>query len=179
MHSLCRNIVRGAKGGQCNSLIVCQTHRDNIGIQFLREVLFFDQLAAWTTYWPWSDLCRDFIRPCSIKSALWLSSYVPSQSLEWLPLIDVTAKYQVITAVIVHLNAAVSVQMHSSLSTHVCVWGHICALRIQTYNGVFLFLFFSFLCVCACDRPFSAIWLVGEIIIMLKAGSCSESEIQC
>lgn len=44
--------------------------------------------------------------PCSIKSAHWLSSYVPSQGLEWLVLIDVAAKCQVITAVILHLYAA-------------------------------------------------------------------------
>lgn len=44
---------------------------------------------------------------CSIKSALWLSSYVPLQCLEWLLLIDVAAKCQVLSTVIVRHHAAV------------------------------------------------------------------------
>lgn len=44
-----------------------------------------------------------------------MSSYVPSQCLEWPDLIDVTAKCQVITAVIVHLHSAVSLWMQPLL----------------------------------------------------------------
>lgn len=62
--------------------------------------------------------------------------------------------------------------MDASIALCVCV--HVCAPSNRDIMGDFYFFF-----VHVCDRPFSAIWLVGKIIIMFKGGSCSESEIQC
>lgn len=121
---------------------MCQTPRDNIGSNSRERFYFFDQLADWTTYCPWRDLCRDFIRPCSIKSALWLSSYVPSQCLEWLALIDITAKCQVIMAVIICLDAAVSLW--------IALWPCWCTFMYR-HNRCF------FLCLCVCVSFFSNI----------------------
>lgn len=53
---------------------------------------------------------------------------------------------------------------------------YVCALSDAGIMGDFLFFCFF---VNVCDRPFSAIWLVGKIIIILRGGSRSESEIQC
>lgn len=57
-----------------------------------------------------------------------------------------------------------------------CVCMYVCALSDAGIMGDFVFFVFF---VNVCDRPFSAIWLVGKIIIILRGGSRSESEIQC
>lgn len=112
-------------------------------MKFLREVLFFDQLAAWTTYWPWSDLCRDFIRPCSIKSALGLSSYVPSQCLEWVALIDCQCQMPssngcYCTSQCCHFLMDTSIALSVCVCVYVCMY--VCALS-DANIGDFLFFF--------------------------------------
>lgn len=167
MHRRSRNIVREAKGSQCDSLIVCATHHDNVGSNSWERFLFFDQLAAWTTYWPWSDLCRDFVRPRSIKLTLRRSSYVPSWCSEWLLLTDATVKCQVITTVVVCLDATFTVRVHLFWTREPA-----CTCRYRR-NGGFVWVY-----VYVCDRPFSELRWVWKIIIMLKGESCFESKTQ-
>lgn len=150
-----------------------QFQRERGGFFFIFS-LFFDQLAAWTTYWPWSDLCRDFIRPCSIKSALWLSAYVPSQRSERPPLIDVTAKCQVIMAVIVRLRLRRRL-MDAFFTPRACL--HVFALWNAGLMRVFLF-FSDFANVSNKPFFFAATGLVGKLFIILRASSGSECEMR-